>query len=69
MIERVVTRRRLHDKSAAAADLAYWLSRTPEERIAAVDQLRAQVYGRPQRLQRVARVIRRKRTRKRQRAG
>ena len=40
-------------------DLAYWLSRTPEARLAAVEQLRRQCYGDTGRLSRVARVIRR----------
>lgn len=42
-------------------DLAYWLSRPPEERVATVDFLRAFFYGRSQRFQRVARVLQRKR--------
>lgn len=59
MIEKKVRIRPLNDKSAAADDLAYWLSRTPEERVAAVEYLRNQCYGnkgRP-RLQRVARIV------------
>ena len=38
-------------------DLEYWLSRTPEERLEAVEFLRRQVYGRPARLQRVLRIV------------
>ena len=41
----------------AKEDLRYWLIRPPEERLDAVDELRRQVYGDSQRLQRVARVI------------
>jgi len=59
MIKKVVTRRALDDPSAAAADLAYWLSRPPEERIEALERLRRQFYGNSARLQRVARVIQR----------
>ena len=58
-MEKIVTRWKLGDPAAEKADLAYWLSKTPEERIAAVEILRRQVYGSPSRLQRVARVIQR----------
>lgn len=37
--------------------LQYWLSRPPEERIAAVEHLRRQVDGGDARLQRVLRVV------------
>ena len=40
-------------------NLGYWLSRMPEERLAAVDFLRRQIYGDTERLQRIARVIQR----------
>jgi len=59
MIEKVVTRRPLHDPSSAKEDLAYWLSKPPEERVAAVDYLRKQRHGSTARLQRTARVIQR----------
>ncbi len=59
MIEKVVTRRPLHDASSVKEDLAYWLSKTPEERVAAVDYLRKQHHGNTARLQRSARVIQR----------
>jgi hypothetical protein len=55
---KTVAIRSLDDPSLGKADLEYWLSRPPEERVAAVDFLRAQFYGTgPQRLQRVARVL------------
>jgi hypothetical protein len=38
-------------------NLEFWLSRPPEERIAAVEELRCEVYGDSHRLQRVARVM------------
>ena len=59
MIKRVVTKRSLRDSSSPKSDLEYWLSRTPEERVATVDYLRRQYHGRATRLQRSARVIQR----------
>lgn len=59
MIEKVVTRRKLNDPDAIKADLAYWLSKTPEERVGAVEILRKQRHGDAIRLQRVVRVIKR----------
>lgn len=59
MIERVVQVRKLSESSQAAEDLEYWLSRTPEERIEAVEYLRRQHYGSTEGLQRVARVVER----------
>lgn len=43
------------------ADLRYWLSRPPEERIAAVEYLRRQYHASTSRLQKVARVVQRAR--------
>jgi hypothetical protein len=57
MIKRVLAKRDLADGDAAKRDLAYWLSRPPEERIAAVEDLRRQHHGDSARLQRVVRVI------------
>ncbi|MBM4110737.1 MAG: hypothetical protein FJ254_05180 [Phycisphaerae bacterium] len=54
-----VTIRPLHDPAADARDRAYWMSRTPEERLAAAELLRLQHDGPPSRLARVARVIER----------
>ncbi len=59
MIQKVVTRWKLGDPAAEKADLAYWLSKTPEERVAAVEELREQFGAHTTRLQRVARVIQR----------
>ncbi len=59
MIEKIVTRRPLHDASSVKEDRAYWLSKSPEERVAAVDYLRKQHHGNTARLQRSARVIQR----------
>jgi len=57
MIQKIVNKRDLRSFSSIKEDLIYWLSRTPEERVAAVDYLRKQYHGSTERLQRSARVI------------
>lgn len=59
MIKKVIRKGRLHSIQSAGEDLAYWLTRPAEERVATVDYLRKQYYGNTARLQRVARVIQR----------
>jgi hypothetical protein len=59
MIQKTIKRYRLQERTTTHDDLAYWLSKTPEERVATVDYLRAQYYGNATRLQRVARVVQR----------
>jgi phage anti-repressor protein len=59
MIQKIVQKRELQGFSEVKENLAYWLSRTPEERIQAVEYLRKQYYGSTARLQRTARVIQR----------
>jgi hypothetical protein len=59
MIQKIVKKQHLHERTATQDDLAYWLSKTPEERVATVDYLRIQYYGNTTRLQRVARVVQR----------
>ena len=59
MIQKVVKKHRLQECTTTQDDLAYWLSKTPEERVATVDYLRTQYYGNTARLQRVARVVQR----------
>jgi hypothetical protein len=59
MIRKVVNKRDLRSFSSIKEDLSYWLSKTPEERVAAVDYLRKQYHGSTERLQRSARVIQR----------
>jgi hypothetical protein len=59
MIQKVVKKLNLNDSSTIKADLAYWLSKTPEERVAIVDYLRGQYHGSTTRLQRTACVIKR----------
>ena len=59
MIEKVVKILDLKKDSSIKEDLIYWLSKTPEERIAAIEFLRRQYHGSSERLQRVDRVIQR----------
>ena len=59
MIQKIVKKHRLQERTTTQEDLAYWLSKTPEERVATVDYLRTQHYGNTTRLQRVARVVQR----------
>ena len=59
MIQKIIKKHRLQERTAMQDDLAYWLSKTPEERVATVEYLRRQYYGNATRLQRVARVIQR----------
>jgi hypothetical protein len=58
MIKKAVVKNRSQD-SEIQQNLEYWLSKTPEERIEAVELLRRQMYGNSERLQRVARIIQR----------
>lgn len=58
-MQKVVRKAKLQDFSEVRENLAYWLSRTPEERVAEVERLRRQRDGRAARLQRTARVIQR----------
>jgi hypothetical protein len=57
MISKVARKLKLGDASAQTDDLAYWMSRPPEERISAVELLRRERYGSSARLQRHARVV------------
>lgn len=57
MIRKVMQKHRMDSYSEIRQNLEYWLSRPAEERLAAVDELRRQVYGDLLRLQRVARVV------------
>ena len=59
MIKKVVKKANLNSFSEIKEDLAYWLTKTPEERIAAVDYLRSLDSGTTARLQRTIRVIKR----------
>jgi hypothetical protein len=59
MNKRVVTKRNMKGFDEVKKNLAYWLTRTPEERVAAVEYLRRKFNGSSARLQRSARVIQR----------
>lgn len=59
MISKVVKIKDLKDQNAISDDLKYWLEKSPEERVAAVDYLRKQLHGDSARLQRIVRVIQR----------
>ncbi len=59
MIQRVITKRKM-SKSSSSDDLKYWLNRSVEERISAVEILRRQHHGSSERLQRVSRIVERK---------
>lgn len=58
MIKKVIAKRRIDD-SSILDDLAYWQTRSAEERISAVEIIRRQYYGSSERLQRVSRIIER----------
>jgi hypothetical protein len=57
MIQKTVKKLNINDKEQLNSDLNYWLSRTPEERISAVEILRRQFNGNSAGLQRTVRII------------
>jgi len=57
MIKKVIHKSTFQNLQYAKDDLAYWLSRPAEERVAAVDYLRKQYFGTMGRLKRVVRVV------------
>ncbi len=57
MIEKIIKKFDLADSNSTLSDLEYWLSRTPDERISAVEILRRQHHGTTARLQRTVRII------------
>ena len=57
MIQKIVKKAGINEFSSIKEDLAYWLGRPSEERVAAVDYLRRQYNGNTARLQRSARII------------
>ncbi len=61
-MDKTITIRPLHDPVAAKRDLEFWLSKTPAERVDAVEILREFYYGPNIRLERVARVVKRSRS-------
>ena len=62
MIEKVVKSINLKNDSSSKDDVAYWLSKTPEERLDLVEQLRLEsgkfLYEYPARLRRTVTVVR-----------
>jgi hypothetical protein len=58
-MQKVVRKTKLQEFSEVRENLAFWLSKTPEERVAEVERLRRQRDGRAARLQRTARVVQR----------
>jgi hypothetical protein len=57
MIKKVMQKRPINE-SQTKDDLVYWLSRPPEERVAAVGMLRRQFYGKNMpRMKKVFRII------------
>ena len=59
MIEKVLSKHSLKDWSKIKDDLRYWLSKTPQQRIDAMEFLRRQYYGDSARLQRTIKVVKR----------
>jgi hypothetical protein len=57
MNKKVIRKSNLQDLQSVKKDLSYWLSRPATERVAAVDHLRKQYYGRTGKIQRIVRVI------------
>jgi hypothetical protein len=58
MIEKVITIASL-DEDTSQQDLAFWLSRPSEERLAAVELLRERVFDLPQRIERILEIAER----------
>jgi len=59
MITKIVKITSLNDADQIQSDLQYWLSRSPEERLSAVEILRRQYHGNSARLQRTVIIIQR----------
>ncbi|GBE31478.1 hypothetical protein BMS3Bbin05_00379 [bacterium BMS3Bbin05] len=59
MIKKVIKKGSWNDKFPKEADLAYWLTKSPRERIETVEILRRQYYGGTARLQRIVKVVQR----------
>jgi hypothetical protein len=58
MKDRVIQIKRVSQNSPSE-DVAYWMSKSPEERFSAVEFLRRQWYETPPRLQRVFKIVQR----------
>jgi hypothetical protein len=62
VIEKVVTKRSWQDFWEIKENLAYWISKTPDERISEVERLRRQYHGSSARLQRFTCIVQRSRS-------
>ena len=56
-MKKIVKKRKLGDTTYIKDDIAFWLSKSSQERVAAVDYLRRQYHGSTTRLQRSVRII------------
>ena len=59
MIKNVIKKGNWDENLQKEADLTYWLTRSPQERIETVEILRRQYDGSTARLQRIAKVVQR----------
>ena len=59
MIQKIVVKKNLDENNSIIDDLKFWLSKSPEERVSAVEYLRRQYHGSTARLQRTVKVIQR----------
>jgi hypothetical protein len=57
MIEKIVRKADLRDFSEVTENLAYWLSKSPEDRVEVVETLRRMLHSSAGRLQRTSRVV------------
>lgn len=57
MIKKIIKRTNLKGDFHKESDLTYWLTKSPQERIKAVEILRKQYDGSTARLQRIVRVV------------
>ena len=57
MIEKTVAKKSLHDLAEIRQNLVYWLSKSPQERLAALERIRRDRHGSAERLQRIARAV------------
>lgn len=59
MIQKIIHKYNLNPDYEIKQNLQYWLSKTPEQRLDAVELFRRQIYENTQRLQKTARVVQR----------
>jgi len=61
-MQKTVKKADLRNFSEIRENLSYWLSKTPEERLSALEHLRKTFHGTSGRLQRAARIAQRKKS-------